>query len=452
MQEATSIAGDLPAPAARSGDDREVRRLRDLSPQQWKSGIAALLGWLFDGLDMHLYTLVATPFVAQLLVVEDQRDPSVGYYGSVIQAAFLVGWALGGGLFGRLGDRLGRAQALMLTILTYALFTGLSFIAQTWWHLLICRFLAALGIGGEWAVGASLLSETWPRRWGPWIAAVLQSGGNFGALLAMVAASLLSFIPYADPYYQYRCVFLVGILPALAVLWVRRCVPEPEEWHVARASGRQAQPRAMDLFHDPIRRTTLLVMAVCALALSAHWAFTYWSLQHLRNLPDLAGWTEPEKTRFQSMALIFIMLTSIIGNFVAGGIARVLGYRKAIALMCMAYFLSMLWTYHVPRTHANQFWWLAAMGVSQGLFGLFTMYLPPLFPTLLRTTGAGFCYNIGRLVAAAGTVFFGLFAKVGDCRLVLLYAGFLFLPAAVLILLLSEPANEPSPLSLSTAE
>lgn len=99
----------------------------------------------------------------------------------------------------------------------------------------------------------------------------------------------------------------------------------------------------------------------------------YWSLQHLRNLPDMAGWTEPEKIRFQSMALIFIMSASITGNFVAGAIARVFGYRKTIALMCMAYFLSMLWTYHVPRTHGDQFWWLAAMGVSQGLFGLFTM-------------------------------------------------------------------------------
>ncbi len=152
---------------------REATRLRDLSAHQWKSGIAAWLGWLFDGLDMHLYTLVATPFVAQLLQVTDPRHPDVGYYGSVIQASFLVGWAMGGGLFGRIGDRLGRARALMLTILTYALFTGLSFFAQTWWHLLLCRFLAALGIGGEWAVGASLLSETWPKRWRPWIAATL---------------------------------------------------------------------------------------------------------------------------------------------------------------------------------------------------------------------------------------------------------------------------------------
>src|SRR6202158_4094315 len=142
----------------------EVEHLRDLSPQQWKSGIAAWLGWLFDGLDMHLYVLVAAPFVAELLGV-DKKDPAVGYYGSWIQAAFLIGWALGGGFFGRVADRLGRSRALMLTILTYASFTGLSFFAQAWWQLLLFRFVAALGIGGEWAVGAALVSETWPRRW-----------------------------------------------------------------------------------------------------------------------------------------------------------------------------------------------------------------------------------------------------------------------------------------------
>ena len=116
----------------------------------------------------------------------------------MIQAAFLVGWALGGGFFGRIGDRLGRARALVLTILTYALFTGLSFFAQTWWHLMICRFLAALGIGGEWAVGASLLSETWPRRWRPWIAATLQRAVNIGVLLAMVWPCCL-IVPSARP-------------------------------------------------------------------------------------------------------------------------------------------------------------------------------------------------------------------------------------------------------------
>src|SRR6202158_2997904 len=160
LQESTAPS----APAGSTGSDRDVARIRDLSALQWKSGIAAWLGWLFDGLDMHLYVLVAAPFVAELLGVADQKDPLVGFYSSWIQAAFLIGWALGGGFFGRIADRLGRSRALMLTILTYALFTGLSVFAQTWWQLLLFRFVAALGIGGEWAVGAALVSETWPPR------------------------------------------------------------------------------------------------------------------------------------------------------------------------------------------------------------------------------------------------------------------------------------------------
>lgn len=426
---------------------REATRLRDLSAHQWKSGIAAWLGWLFDGLDMHLYTLVATPFVAQLLQRSDLRHPDVGYYGSVIQASFLVGWALGGGVFGRIGDRLGRARALMLTILAYALFTGLSFFAQTWWHLLVCRFLAALGIGGEWAVGASLLSETWPKRWRPWIAATLQSAVNIGVLLAMVAVALLSLIPFGSQYayYEYRVVFLVGILPALLVLWIRRAVPEPEEWHTARLQSRDAMPRIRDLFLGAVRRTTTLTILVCAFSLTAHWAFMYWFLQHLRNLPDIAHWSDAERTRFLTLAMILVMVASIAGNFLAGWIARFLGYRKTIAGMCAAYCAVMAaayFDYGEPLSHRAHFWWLAAMGVCQGLFGLFTMYLPPLFPTLLRTTGAGFCYNIGRIVAAGGTVFFGLFSQLGDHRPALFYASFVFLPAAAIALLLPEPPDQ----------
>src|SRR5438067_12581430 len=146
---------------------RDVARLRDLSAQQWKSGAAAWLGWLFDGLDMHLYVLVAAPFVAELLDVASEKDPLVGYYSSWMQAAFLIGWALGGGFFGRIADRLGRSRALTLTILTYALLTGRSYFAQTWWQLLLFRFMAALGIGGGWAVGASLLAERLARRGRP---------------------------------------------------------------------------------------------------------------------------------------------------------------------------------------------------------------------------------------------------------------------------------------------
>lgn len=427
MNASHSSANDAPPEAA---------RLRDLSPQQWKSGAAAWLGWLFDGLDMHLYTLVAVPFVAQLLRTE-QSDPNVGFYGSWIQAAFLIGWALGGSFFGVVGDRLGRARALVLTILTYALFTGASYLAQEWWHLLAFRFLAALGVGGEWAVGAALLAETWPRRWRPWIAAVLQTAVNLGILMASVAGWLLADWPP-------RTLFLVGVAPALLVLWIRRAVPETQEWREAKRRRDRRRARVADLFRGPLRRTTALTLTVCALGLSAHWAFMFWYLQHLRTLPDLATGSESERNQWVSAALFVVMAGSIAGNFVAAAVARVLGYRRTISLMFAAYFLCMLGGYAVPRTAAQLWPWLAAIGVAQGVFALFTMYMPPLFPTLLRTTGAGFCYNFGRVAAAFGTVFFGLMHTIGDYRTAILYASFLFLPAAAVAWRLPDH-SEPGP-------
>ncbi len=406
-------------------DRDEIRSLRDLSPYQWKSGIAAWLGWLFDGLDMHLYVLVAAPFVAELVGVTSTRNEIVGWYSSWIQAAFLVGWALGGGFFGRIGDRIGRSRALCLTILTYALFTGLAFFAQTWWQLLIVRFLAALGIGGEWAVGASLLSETWPRHWRPWIAAVLQSGVNVGVLLASCVIFVLAG---SSP----RFVFLVGVVPALLVLWIRREVPETEEWSTAKRKARDQTPGIAELFRGEVRRTAVLVILVCSVSLTAHWAFIFWYQQHLRNLPDVIDLPAVRKNEIASLANFLVMSAAIVGNFLAAALARLMGYRKAIAALCLAYFLSMAVTYSVPRSYTVLLALLPIMGASGGLFALFTMYLPPLFPVLLRTTGAGFCYNIGRIAAAVGTVVFGLFTKVGDYRTALIWAGCLFLPAAII--------------------
>lgn len=430
-----AIPSALPAAAAAAVDP--VKRLRDLSPQQWKSGIAAWLGWLFDGLDMHLYTIVAAPFVAQLLHAASTSDPLVREKSSWIQAAFLIGWALGGGFFGRIGDRLGRSRALSLTILTYALFTGLSFLAQTWWQLLIFRFIAALGIGGEWAVGSSLLSETWPKRWRPWMAAVLQTGVNLGVLLACLTTYWLAAYPQ-------RYVFLVGILPALLVFWIRRSVPETEVWHTAKAKAGSGAPGLAELFRGDIRRTTILTILICASSLTAWWAFMFWNQQHLRNLPELSAWPVTQREQLISRSFFIVISTSIIGNFLAAGLARRFGYRKSICFMCLGFFFAMFGAYGVPRDHESLLVWTSAVGLFSGVFGLFTMYLPPLFPTLLRTTGAGFCYNIGRVAAAFGTVFFGLFSRVGDFRSALCSAGFLFLPAAFFVLFMPEHSPEAS--------
>jgi predicted MFS family arabinose efflux permease len=326
----------------------------------------------------------------------------------------------------------------------------LSFFAQTWWELMIFRFVAALGIGGEWAVGASLLSETWPSRWRPWLAAILQTAVNVGVLIACLATYLLANSPP-------RYVFLIGILPALVVFWIRRSVPETEEWVAAKlrrdapillapAPGQaleyeavaEPMPRVADLFLGSIRRTTFLTIVVCAASLTAWWAFMFWSPQQMTHVADVANWSEADRKRLASVYFFLLIGVSVGGNFFGGWLAKLLGYRQAIAIMFLGFFIAMFGTYVVPRDHISLLHWTPWVGFFSGVFGLFTMYLPPLFPTLLRTTGAGFSYNIGRLAAAAGTVIFGMFAHVGNFRIALLWVSVLLLISMGVSMLLPD--------------
>ena len=463
----------------------EPQTLRDLSPQQLKSGLAAWLGWLFDGLDMHIYTLVATAFVAILVNAEIFRsdfdaadknrdgfldssewtasdplsvadksqdgkisrdeydvyaarthtgDAAVKEKASWIQAAFLIGWALGGAFFGRLGDLLGRSRSLSLTVLTYAAFTGLSFFAHTWWQLMIFRFLAALGIGGEWAVGSTLLSETWPKKWRPWTAAVLQTGVNLGVLIACGASVLLGG---SHP----KWIFLIGVAPALLVFYIRRHVPEPETWAAAREG--QPKPSIADLFRGDIRRTTFVCVGVCAFSLTAWWAFMFWQAQHVRSLPEVKVMSAAARDSLVSWAFFGVIGISIVGNFVAGWLARRMGYKAALLIMFGGFIVTMTAAFGTEHSvFAMTRFWLPAVGFWSGVFGLFTMLLPPLFPVLLRTTGAGFCYNIGRIAAAMGTIFAAKFTQGDSFRQTLLYDGFLFIPAMLFTLLLPSQPDE----------
>ncbi len=419
---------------------RDATHLREITPQQWKSGVAAWLGWLFDGLELHLYTLVAAPFVMQLLATTDATNPAIKEKSAYIQAAFLVGWALGGAFFGRLGDLLGRSRALSLTVLTYALCTGLCALSQTWWQLMLFRFVAALGIGGEWAVGASLLSETWPKNWRPWLAAILQSGVNIGVLSGAVFVGLLvaKMAPGSERY-----VFLIGVLPALLVFWIRRQVPEPEAWAKAEQSVGHKNPSARELFRGDVLSTTLRTTLVCALGLSAWWLYLFWQTQHLRKLLGDAHTPAAETTTLVSAAFFAFNFASILGNFGAGWLAQRFGNRRAIVLLFVGLGASIFGAFVVPRDFATLAWfWLPIGGFFGGVFGLFTMYLPPLFPTLLRTTGAGFCYNIGRIAAAIAQIVFGVFAPVGEFRGAMLWVSAIAAAAALASCWLPERTHE----------
>ena len=304
----------------------------------------------------------------------------------------------------------------------------------------VFRFVAALGIGGEWAVGASLLVETWPRAWRPSLAAVLQTGVNLGIILGATVVAQLSGVLAGG---RERYVFLIGVLPALLVFWIRRQVPEPEAWQRAEESVQHRNPGARELFRGGLASTTLRTTLVCALSLSAWWLFMFWHPQHFRRLLGEAHVPAAEITRLVSLSFLLVNVLAIAGNFAGGWLAKRIGNRRAIVFMFADLGAAIVGAFAVPRGFAALAWfWCPLAGFFSGVFGLFTMYLPPLFPTLLRTTGAGFCYNIGRIAAAVASLVFGWLAPVGDFRRALLWSGALAFAAMVASGWLPERTHE----------
>ena len=288
-----------------------------------KAFLAAWLGWAFDGLDGFLYTLVAIPLVKELLG-QGASPASVAGTAGLVQGIFLVGWAVGGVVFGRLGDTLGRTRTLTLTILTYAAFTGLTFFAQTWWQLAILRFLAALGIGGEWAAGSALVTETLPVRYRHLASAVLQSGYMVGMILAALTVGAIGAL-------DYRYIFLVGVLPAVVTLWIRRAVPEPPEWEAQR--GTREVPPVSALFRGEVRATTWKTLILASVALTTVWGILYFSTQLVRSLPEVKAMSPAAQNALVRNFTIEYTLWNIAGNFLAAFLARWIGYRKAIFLL-----------------------------------------------------------------------------------------------------------------------
>ncbi|HET7536562.1 MAG TPA: hypothetical protein VFJ90_08920, partial [Candidatus Didemnitutus sp.] len=216
---------------------------------------------------------------------------------------------------------------------------------------------------------------------------------------------------------------------------------EPEAWQRAEQAAQHQNPSARDLFRGAVRSTTIKTTLVCALGLSAWWLFLFWHPQHFRRILTADHVPPPEILRLVSLSFLLVNTTAIAGNFAGGWLARRLGNPRAIAIMFAGLGVGIVGAFIVPRSFGEMAWfWCPVVGFFSGVFGLFTMYLPPLFPTLLRTTGAGFCYNIGRTAAAAASIVFGWLAPVGDFRAALLVSSLLAFAAALAAI--SLPADE----------
>jgi len=293
------------------------------------------------------------------------------------------------------------------------------------------------GIGGEWAVGASLLSETWPRSWRPWIAAVLQTGVNIGVLIAATAGLLLS--ERAD-----RTVFLVGIAPALLVFWIRRQVPETAEWSDAKLGARGQTPSLLALFGPQVWRTSVLTnRRLLALAHNPHWAFMYWGFQHLRRVPGVVDLVGPERQMFGERGADPGDVRVDRREFLRGP-----GWRSCGAIACRSGDVPGLFPRHCGGPIASRASIKSCLCGSpcadsaKGVFALFTMYMPPLFPTLLRTTGSGILLQHRPACRRGGHCLLRRICDADGFRHVLLNASYLFLAAMLFSAILPEAKEE----------
>jgi MFS family permease len=382
--------------------------------------VVAWLGWIFDSMDATIYNLVLTPALKELLGPRGTPE-NIGWYGGIILAIFLVGWAVGGVLFGILADYLGRARTLVITILIYAVFTGLAGLSHTWWELAGYRFLTALGIGGEWAAGATLVAEVWPESLRVKGAGWLQSAWGAGYFLAAGVNVLLA-------QQGWRIMFFVGLAPALVAMLARLKVKEPERWREAKRTGRLT---LLELFRPERRRDTFVGSALAFVAVFGLWGATNWTPSLVRELLEPRHLDPSEITRLASYAVMSLNVGAIVGYFAFPPLAERIGRRAAFLVMLAGSAVTLPLTFFVPHSYAHVVLILPALGFfTNGIFSGFPIYLPELYPTRMRATGAGFCFNAGRVLAASGPfltgwliVHLGTFARAASAVAVIYVCG-----------------------------
>jgi MFS family permease len=389
-----------------------------LSAYHWLVIAAAWAGWGFDVYDAVLFNFVARNCIPALLHLPPDSPAArsaVVFWNGVITSTLLVSWALGGFLFGWIADRIGRKRALFVTIALYALGTGACALVGNLAQLILCRALTALGIGGEWGIGASLVAEVVPESRRVQAGVILQTGSPLGVVLAGGANYLISGVWFASqPQIAWRYVFLAGLLPVLLALLVRVFLRESEPWQASRAAAAPASPR--ELFAPGMRAATFGGLFAAAVAILCWWgcnAFVPQLGASLSAYEALKLGLAPAQAQalaaaWQAHASNAFNLGGLAGTFAAIPLARRLGRRPMFIVYFLYSALALFATFALPLAPHTRLSLLFLVGAGvYGIFGAFTFYLPELFPVRIRATGAGFCYNTGRVLAALGPLLIG---------------------------------------------
>ncbi len=386
--------------------------------------VAAALGWALDAFDVMLFSLTLASVIKELGLTKTQA----GALGSVT----LLGGAVGGLVFGHIADRFGRTRALMASVLLYSIFTAACGLSQTLWQFAVFRALLGLGMGGEWASGAALVSETWPAKHRGRALGFMQSSWAIGfAAAAMVVGFVL-------PRWGWRAVFFVGILPAFFVLWVRRNVEEPEVWkaqqRVRLAGGAAvvtaAASRFSDMFRGPMLRLTVAVTLMNACTLFGWWGLNGWVPAYL-SLPTTQGGIGLS-TETMSWFIVAMQVGMWLGYISFGYITDAIGRKPVyVSYLVMASVLLPLYGYvRAPLVLLLLGPFVAFFGT--GFFSGFGGVTAEIYPTSIRATAQGFTYNLGRIASAAAPFTVGRVATTEGFSVAFTIAGLAYLLGAIM--------------------
>jgi SHS family sialic acid transporter-like MFS transporter len=436
--------------------------------------VAAFLGWLFDGFEMGLFPLIGQPALADLLGPAAPKEDAAKWFGAII-AVFLVGAASGGVLFGWLGDKIGRVRAMSLSIFTYAIFTGLCGFATEAWHIAGYRFIASLGMGGEWSLGVALVNEVWPGKSRALTAGLIGAAANVGYLLvAVLSMVLLSFIANTESFMlhiglpvemvtrllshsAWRLLMISGALPAFLIFLVLMFVPESEKSDLYGVLIGSVAALAIIWAWSPVGLppfgAILVTLAGLGIALVGYLhpvkkylvrAEFAGSLRDghgkeivrlmifgagIASVALLGTWgstqwaprwvlqLEPDVTKHaKEWTLFWLSAGAIVGTMIAALAAGHFGRRVTYAVLCVSSIAASLLLYQTNETFGNYFLvcTFIAGAATASFYGFFPLYLPELFPTAVRATGQGFAFNFGRIIAAVGGLQTANLMKVFD--------------------------------------
>ncbi|MSO63286.1 MAG: MFS transporter [Acidobacteria bacterium] len=394
----------------------------EASPAAKKALIAASLGWLLDAFDVMLYALILTAVVKDLGL-------SLAT-GGQLASLTLAASAVGGLVFGLVADKLGRTRALSLSILLYSVFTFACGLAQNVWQLAIFRFLLGLGMGGEWASGATLVSETWPEKHRGKALGLMQSCWAIGYGAAAVVVALIL------PTYGWRAVFFVGIIPALFTLWIRRNLEEPEMWLRSREAGVGNVASGFSRTTGVPLRIVVVLTLMNAATMFAWWGLNLWVPSYL-SLPIAQGGIGLSTTTM-SMFIVAMQVGMWFGYVTFGFISDKFG-RKPTYVTYLVLAAALVWAYGSTREPI----YLLVLGPFVAFFGTgyfsgFGAVASEIFPTAIRATALGVTYNSGRLLSAAAPFVIGTLAQSQGFGLAFSITALAFLTAALLWLGIPE--------------